>query len=90
MLAINEYGSIADNFDQNRSYGWLSRLRRNLNDWKIDDMFKLLSILFKVKPNPGVRDGHVWVNNKKGEFTIKSFYRGVENSINTLVSYKGI
>lgn len=37
-----------------------------------------------------VRDGWVWMNYKKGLFSTKSFYKGLDNSRFPLVPYKGI
>lgn len=44
-----------DSFDFERNI-WIPRLRQNLNDWEMDEMGRLLSLVDSFKPNPSLLD----------------------------------
>lgn len=43
---------------------WCSGLRRNLNDWEVEDLGRMLGLLDRSKPNPSSRDKWVWTLKK--------------------------
>lgn len=45
LLSTNSLGTIVEHFDLNGGGGWVPRLRRNLNDWEVEDLTRLLSRL---------------------------------------------
>lgn len=52
----------------------MSRIRRNLNDWELDEMCSsLLGLLDGLRPVPVVRDRWECVISRKGCFSSKSF-----------------
>jgi hypothetical protein len=80
-LANNKEASIADNFDSvSGSRQWNISFVRSLNDWEVDDLVSLYSLLYTFKWGHGV-DKIWWVPNKKGKFEVKSFYSILNSSI---------
>lgn len=55
-LVVDGMVSMAISFDDLENI-WVFYLRRNLNDWEMEDMCRLLSFLDGFKPNPNVGDG---------------------------------
>lgn len=50
------------------------RLRRNLNDWEMGELYRLLGSLEGIYPDASLEDGWEWSSSKKGSFTSKSLY----------------
>lgn len=72
-LTVDGRVSIVDLFDD-LGNTWLPHLRKNLNDWEIVDMCRLLSLLDGLIPDLNVRDGWEWTISSKGRFSSKSLY----------------
>lgn len=73
LLAVDPKVSVADSFDTRRNV-WVPRFRRDLNDWKMDEMIRLLCLLEGIRPDLNRADGLDWNLTKHGRFTSKSFY----------------
>jgi hypothetical protein len=53
-LASNKEASIADNFDlMSGSRQWNISFMRSLNDWEVDDLVSLYSLLYSYNLNGG-------------------------------------
>lgn len=50
-------GTIEDNYDHNVGGGWVPKLRRNLNEWEMTELTKLLGLLGDCKPKEGLEMG---------------------------------
>lgn len=72
-LAFEPFGRVVDSFDVVGNV-WVSKLRRNLNNWELGEMMGLLRVLEGVRPDPSQSDGWECVLSKEGVFTSKSFY----------------
>lgn len=80
---------VVDCFDSSSNI-WMPRFHRNLNDWEVEEMVRLLKLLEGVHLVPLVRDGWEWVLNKKGIFNSKSLYCELMNHWFTLSPHKRI
>lgn len=67
-LVVDPKGWVWDSFDVDGNI-WSLRLRRNLNDWELDDLGRMLALLEDIKSSPSLKDGWEWVISKKGKFT---------------------
>lgn len=65
--------SVADSFDDLGNI-WVPCLHRNLNDWEMGKLCRLLSLLDGLKLDPNVGDGWEWVIFSKGKFSSNSLY----------------
>lgn len=72
-LALDPNGLVMNSFDFERNI-WIPRLHQNLNDWEIDELGRLLSVVDSIRPNPRMVDTWVWALNRKGVFSSKSLY----------------
>jgi hypothetical protein len=89
-LASNKEASIADNFDSvSGSRQWNISFVRSLNDWEVDDLVSLYSLLYTFNWGHGA-DKIWWVPNKKGKFEVKSFYSILNSSISFHFPWKSI
>lgn len=72
-LAMDPMGRVFEAFDEESNIlrPWL---RRNLNDWEIDDFGSLLALLEGIKPNPSMGNSWEWVISKRYIITPKSLY----------------
>jgi hypothetical protein len=52
---------------------WNISFMRSLNDWEVDDLASLYSLMYSYNLGGGA-DKIWWVPNKKGKFEVKSFY----------------
>lgn len=73
-LALEPDGLVEGSYDFEGNI-WIRKLRRNLNDWEVDEMARLLCLLDKIRPNPGRLDVWVWDLNRKWIFVL-SLYIG--------------
>lgn len=65
--------------EQARYTGWDLKLRRNLNEWEIEEMASLLYKLEKVKLGSETEeDRRVWSKSLKGVFSVCSYYKSLE------------
>jgi hypothetical protein len=62
---------------------------RSLNDWKVDDLASLYSLLYSYNLGGGA-DKIWWVLNRKGKFEVKSFYHILNSLVNSLFPWKSI
>lgn len=88
-LAVNRHTSVYECYDEIRSI-WSLRLRRDLNDWEVEELLNLLGILGNLKPYSNRSDSWRWNLNQKGLFTSKSFYIELADISWTVFPYKGI
>lgn len=75
-LAVNPRGMVLDSFDE-RLNTWCPGLHRNLNDWEVEELGRLLQTIDGYKPNSVKEDKWVWTLSKKGKFTTKSLYNEI-------------
>ena len=54
-MALDPDGIVGVSFNFKRNI-WIPRLHRNLNDWKMDEMDRLLSMVDSIRPNPWLFD----------------------------------
>lgn len=68
-------GSIKDYMIRPRSFrSWDMHLRKNLNEWEVEDMARLLGILDGCRlGDKEMMDERVWVLDEKKCFSVKSF-----------------
>jgi hypothetical protein len=89
-LASNKEASITDNFDSvSGSLQWNISFMRSLNDWKVDDLASLYSLLYSYNLGGGA-DKIWWVPNRKEKFEVKSFYFILNSSISFHFPWKSI
>jgi hypothetical protein len=62
---------------------------RSLNDWEVDDLVSLYSLLYSYNSGGGV-DKIWWIPNRKGKFEVKSFYFILNSSVNFPFPWKSI
>lgn len=54
---------------------WVPQIRRDLQDWEIDDVTSIQGLLEGVNPRMGEEDNRVWVVFKYGQFIVKLCYQ---------------
>lgn len=59
-LTIDHRERVVDSFDVGENI-WMPRLFRDLNDWELDELYRLLSFFEGSKPNPSWVDGLDWL-----------------------------
>lgn len=59
---------------ENGCCSWTVNVSRNLNDWEIFDYEEILRLVSQCRIRDDA-DQVQWKPSKKGEFTVKSFYR---------------
>jgi len=64
---------VVDSFDET-SNNWRPCLRRNLNDWEMDELGRQLELFESIRTNPTMGDRWEWTVSEKGKFILKSFY----------------
>lgn len=57
----------------------MPRLRRNLNDWEMVELCRMLSLLNGSKPDPSLRDDWEWVISRNDRFSSRSLYLELVN-----------
>jgi hypothetical protein len=89
-LASNKEASIADNFDSvSGSRQWNISFVRSLNDWEVDDLVSLYSLLYSYNLGGGA-DKIWWVPNRKGKFEVRSFYIILTSTVSFPFPWKSI
>lgn len=78
QLARDPLVMVANCYDENRRI-WDLGLRRDPNDWEVDELLSLMGILENLKPSRERIDMWVWKLNHKRYFTSKSFYSALSN-----------
>jgi hypothetical protein len=73
-LVSNKEAFIADNYDLiSGTHQWNISFVRSLNDWEVEELASLYSLLYSFNLDGG-DDKMWWVPNRKGKFEVKSFY----------------
>jgi hypothetical protein len=62
---------------------------RSLNDWEVDDLASLYSLLYSYNLDGG-DDKMWWVPNRKGKFEVKSFYFILNSAVSFPFPWKSI
>lgn len=68
----------------------MSNLHRNLNDWGMGKLCRLLSLLDWMKLDSNMGDGWEWIISKKCKFTSKSLYLELVGNMSVSFPHKGI
>lgn len=84
-LSCNKQGTIADNFDHKNGSGWVPILRKNLDDWEVQEMTSFLGIFEGVQAKGGCGS-----RIKKDIFSTKYFYKSLVVQSNVLILLNGI
>lgn len=53
-LTVNKKSFVSKNFVFNNGGVWVPRLRRNLNDWEMEELTSLLGLLKGSRPRVGI------------------------------------
>lgn len=61
-LVVNQNMSVEEYYGENRRI-WILRLRRDPNDWEVEELLNLLGILGNLKPNSDRSDRWIWKLN---------------------------
>lgn len=69
---------------------WCPSLRRNIFDWEVGVMIRLLSMLEELKSDSSKRDSWEWVINSKDTFTSQSLYSVLVNHTRVFFPHKHI
>jgi hypothetical protein len=89
-LASNKEAFIADNYDvMSGSRQWNISFVTSLNDWEVDDLASLYSLLYSFNLDGG-DDNMWWVLNRKGKFEVKSFYFILNSAVRFPFPWKSI
>jgi hypothetical protein len=89
-LASNKEASIANNYDlMSGSHQWNVSFLRSLNDWEVEDLASLYSLLYSYKLGGGA-DKIWWVPNRKGKFEVSSFYDILISNVSIPFPWKSI
>lgn len=73
-LDLNKEGSVADHFDEMTRNGvWNIRMRRDLNNWEVEEFASLLDQMNEITPNPRERDKRIWTKEKRDNSWSNSF-----------------
>lgn len=67
LLATEPDSSVTDNRDGNT---WYIHLRRNLQDWELEELTDLYRLLADYSTNPQHPDNLRWGVSKRGIFTV--------------------
>ena len=66
---------LEDIWDWSKEEGrWNPTFLRSFNDWEINDVVNLMTIIHSARLNPERQDSLVWSLTKSGIFTVKSCY----------------
>jgi hypothetical protein len=68
---------------------WNISFVRSLNDWEVNDLASLYSLLYSYNLNGGA-DKIWWVPNRKRKFEVKSFYFILNSSVSFPFPWKSI
>lgn len=65
-------------------------MRRNSDDWEMEEFLGFMDQLKNFSPRPHENDEWVWSNHRKGKFTVKSSCSMLENASGDPYPYKSI
>jgi hypothetical protein len=89
-LASNKEAFIADNLDSvSGSRQWNISFVRSLNDWEVDNLASLYSLMYSYNLGGGA-DKIWWVPNKKGKYEVRSYYITLTSSVSFPIPWKSI
>jgi hypothetical protein len=89
-IASNKEASIADNLGMvSGSCQWNVCFTHSLNDWEVDELASLYSLLYSCNLDGG-GDKIWWVHNKKGKFEVRSFYNEIISKASRPFPWKSI
>jgi hypothetical protein len=89
-IASNKEDSIANNLGMvSGSCQWNVCFTRSLNDWEVDELASLYSLLYSCNSDGG-GDKICWVHNKKGKFEVRSFYNEIISKASRPFPWKSI
>jgi hypothetical protein len=89
-LASNKEAFIADNFDSVSGFRqWNISFVRSLNDWEVDNLASLYSLLYSYILGGGA-DKIWWVPNRMGKYEVRSFYIILTSSVSFPFPWKSI
>lgn len=71
-ISVEKDVKVANCNNSNERNSWNIPIRRNLNDWEIDEMTYLIGVVENQILRPEVEDAIWWIFSKNGEFSIKS------------------
>ena len=69
--------------------GWEVHFRRSFQDWELEEVNRLLNHIFAVKVQEG-ENSLVWKIERKGKFSVKSYYRSLKVENNSLFPAKEV
>lgn len=78
-LAQSKYGSVAEHMIRSRVFcSWDLKPKRNLNDWEIEEMGRLLDVLNSYTVGDlELEDEMIWIQDEEGGFSVKSMYENL-------------
>lgn len=88
LSVINKQRFIASNDDNNGGGLWAPTISRNLIDWEIKDWMRLMNRIQDFGLKPEERDVWEWIINTKENYSIKSFYKGLEKKLCSIIFLK--
>lgn len=68
----------------------MTRLCRDLNEWEMGELCRLLGLFNGMKPKPSWKDDWEWTISKKRRFTSKSFYLELVDNRSNSFPHNGI
>lgn len=71
-IATNPDSTVAQNWEGNV---WFPTLRRNLNDWEIENMIAMIGNLQHSAINHRCNDKLIWGDNSEGIYSVKANYQ---------------
>lgn len=88
-LAIDPREVVAKSFNEGGNV-WMLRLFKDLNDWEMDELYKLLSFFEGIRPDLILADGLEWAISRNGRFSSKSLYMEMVGRRNMSFPFRGI
>ena len=65
--------------------GWIPRFSRSFNDWEVEAVERLLSILQGKRLAVGLEDRVMWKVLKNGIFSVKPLYNSLDPSCTAVI-----
>lgn len=88
-VAIKKHVKVTNYWDKRREWEyWKIELRRNLNDWEMDEMASLLRIVGNIYLRNEVEDSLRWFYSKNGVFSVSSYRNRIGDHGEQLLSWR--